>query len=281
MSAIATTYEVREPAIAVPVARTSKPRLHPETPNVFVVPAFNEIDNLPRLLADFERRPELFPVGSRLIVVDDGSSDGTPQWLAAYDGCVPTQLIAFDENRGPGAAFRAGFEAALAACPADANIVTLEADTTSDLNALHEMLAEVDAGAGLVLASVHGGGRMVNVSFLRRFLSKCAGRAVRLLLGIDARTVSSFFRVYRASVMRQAVAQYGDGLITESGFACKAELLAKIAALGTPIEEVPVDLDGAQRVGESKMRLGPTFAGYWRLFRAPKLADDHGGSAAR
>ena len=34
------------------------------------------------------------------------------------------------------------------------------------------------------------------------------------------------------------------------------------------IEEVPVDLDGGRRVGESKMKLLPTLAGYWRLFRA-------------
>jgi len=90
---------------------------------------------------------------------------------------------------------------------------------------------------------------------------------VRLLLGLDARTVSSFFRVYRASVLREASRRYGDKLITETGFACKAELLAKIASLGTRIEEVPVDLDGSRRVGESKMSIGPTLAGYWRLFR--------------
>jgi dolichol-phosphate mannosyltransferase len=281
MSAIASTCEVAEQGKVAAVQRVVRPRLRPQTPNVFVVPAFNEIDNLPRLIVDLEHRPELFPDGSRLIVVDDGSTDGTAQWFAGYEGALPTQLVTFDENQGPGAAFRAGFRAALAVCDDDANIITLEADTTSDLNALDEMLAEIDAGAGLVLASVHGGGRMVNVGFVRRFLSKCAGSVVRLLLGIDARTVSSFFRVYRASVIREASERYGETLITESGFACKAELLAKIAALGTAIEEVPVDLDGARRVGASKMAIGPTLAGYWRLFRAPKLAGDATRSGSR
>lgn len=281
MSSIATTYEVRERERVETHARKVRPRLRPDTPNVFVVPAYNEIDNLPRLLADLARRPDLFPDGSRLIVVDDGSSDGTPQWLSDYRGPVPTQLVAFPANQGPGAAFRAGFDAALADCADDANVVTLEADTTSDLDALQEMLAEIDAGAGLVLASVHGGGQMLNVSYLRRFLSKCAGRAVRLLLGIDAKTVSSFFRVYRADVLREATDRYGDRLITESGFACKAELLAKIAALGTRIEEVPVDLDGSRRIGASKMSIGSTLAGYWRLFRAPKLDDSAGRSSGQ
>jgi len=267
VSAIASTWELRGNDPAGKAARVAKTRVRAGVPNLFVVPAFNEIENLPRLLEDLERRPELFPQGSKLFIVDDGSSDGTGEWVTSYNGPVPTELVSYGENRGPGAAFRAGFDAALAVCDDDANVVTLEADTTSDLDALDAMLGHIDAGAGLVLASVHGGGQMVNVSLVRRFLSRCAGAAVRLLLGLDARTVSSFFRVYRASVLREASRRYGDKLITETGFACKAELLAKIASLGTRIEEVPVDLDGSRRVGESKMSIGPTLAGYWRLFR--------------
>ena len=282
MSAIASTWELRDSDPADKAARASRSRIGAAVPNLFVVPAFNEIENLPRLLEDLEARPELFPAGSRLFIVDDGSSDGTAEWVERYSGPIPTELVSYGENRGPGAAFRAGFHAALAVCDDDANVVTLEADTTSDLNALNAMLGEIDAGAGLVLASVHGGGQMVNVSFFRRFLSRCAGAAVRMLLGLDARTVSSFFRVYRASVLREASNRYGDRLITETGFACKAELLAKIASLGTRIEEVPVDLDGSRRIGESKMAIAPTLAGYWRLFRRSKLREESvsEGSAA-
>ena len=106
---------------------------------------------------------------------------------------------------------------------------------------------------------------MINVGFIRRTLSRCAGTVVLLALGIDARTVSSFFRVYRASLLRAGTAHFGDDLIRERGFACKAELLAKLSALGARVEEVPVDLDASRRVGDSKMRVGETLAGYWRL----------------
>ena len=51
-----------------------------------------------------------------------------------------------------------------------------------------------------MLASVHGGGQMVNVSRAPPLLSAGAGVVVRRALGLDARTVSSFFRVYRASI---------------------------------------------------------------------------------
>jgi dolichol-phosphate mannosyltransferase len=239
--------------------------------SVFVVPAFNEEANLPRLLADLESRPELLPSGSRIIVVDDGSEDRTAAIVSNYVGPLPLELVQLGVNSGPGAAFRAGFASALAGCPDDALIITLEADTTSDLDSVSEMIACARGGAELVLASVHGGGRMVNVSRLRRVLSRGAGWAVRRGLGVQARTVSSFFRVYRASALRAATERYGDALIRESGFACKAELLAKLAATGARIEEVPVDLDGARRLGASKMRILPTLAGYWRLMLRSRL----------
>jgi dolichol-phosphate mannosyltransferase len=150
-------------------------------------------------------------------------------------------------------------------------VVTLEADTTSDLNALRQMLAKAEAGADLVLASVHGGGHMVNISLLRRILSRGAGWVVRRALGVEARTVSSFFRVYRAAALRAAVECFGDSLIRETGFACKAELLTKLTGLGARIEEVPVNVDGSRRIGESNMRVLPTLLGYWRLVMRSRL----------
>jgi dolichol-phosphate mannosyltransferase len=238
---------------------------------VYVIPAFNEEPNLPRLFADLELRPQLLTPGSRIIVVDDGSEDGTASIVSSYDGPLPVELVRLPCNQGPGAAFRAGFAAALENCPLNALVVTLEADTTSDLNALRQMLAQAQAGADLVLASVHGGGHMVNISLLRRVLSRGAGWVVRRSLGVEARTVSSFFRVYRAAALRLAVDHFGDALIRETGFACKAELLTKLTALGARIEEVAVDVDGSRRIGESKMRVLPTLLGYWRLVVRSRL----------
>jgi dolichol-phosphate mannosyltransferase len=236
-------------------------------PRIFVVPAFNEEENLPRLFADLQEHRHLFTDGSRLIVVDDGSVDATAEIASRYEGELPVEVLSLGTNQGPGAAFKAGFTAALERSPGESFIVTLEADTTSDLEALAEMLERAAASADLVLASVHGGGRMLNVSRTRRILSRGAGFVVRIALGLDARTVSSFFRVYRASALRSALAAYGEGLIREEGFACKAELLAKLAALGAVIEEVPVDLDATRRIGDSKMPIGATLIGYWRLVR--------------
>ena len=68
-------------------------------PTLFVVPAFNEVENLPRLFADLEARPELFAEGSRLIVVDDGSSDGTAELAERYDGPLPVAVVRLGHNQ--------------------------------------------------------------------------------------------------------------------------------------------------------------------------------------
>jgi dolichol-phosphate mannosyltransferase len=237
-------------------------------PNVFVVPAYNEEHNLPRLFADLELWPALFPAGSRLIVVDDGSVDRTAGVVESYAGPLPLELVRLGRNRGPGAAFRAGFAAALASPHPEALIVTLEADSTSDLGAVPDMLARAAAGADVVVARW----RMRNVPLVRRVLSRGAGFAVRHTLGVQTRSVSSFLRVYRAAALAGATATYGERLIQERGFACKAELLAKLAALGSRIEEVEVDLDFSRRVGDSKMPVLRTTLAYLRLVARQRFA---------
>jgi dolichol-phosphate mannosyltransferase len=248
-------------AIALDTLLPPPSRFDGSVPRLFVIPAYNEEENLPRLFADLEARPGLFTPDSRVLIVDDGSQDRTAALVEDYTGSLTVELIRLEENQGPGAAFRAGFAAALAGCPADALVVTLEADTTSDLDALPGMLERAEAGAELVLASWV----MLNVSRLRRTLSEGAGFVVRRALGLQATTVSSFFRVYRASVLRAGFHRYGEALIRERGFACKAELLANLASLGARIEEVPVGLDTSRRVGKSKMPIFRTIVAYWRM----------------
>jgi dolichol-phosphate mannosyltransferase len=232
--------------------------------NLFVVPAFDEEANLPRLLADLESRPELW-AGGRLIIVDDGSSDSTADVAEAYVGSLPVEVLRQGTNQGPGRAFDRGFRRALELTQPDSMIITLEADTTSDLDAVGRMLVAARSGADVVLASHHAEGELVNVSAHRRFFSSAAAHAIRRTSGLDVQTVSSFFRVYRASVLHDAYARYGDHFIREGGFACKAEILIKLDRMRAQVHEVPVALDWSRREGESKLRVLPTVRGYARL----------------
>jgi dolichol-phosphate mannosyltransferase len=232
--------------------------------NVFVIPAYNEETNLPRLLGDMEDRPALWRDG-HVIIVDDGSSDATADVAAAYDGPIPVTLHCQVRNQGAGRAFDKGFRLALELVGDEDYIITMESDTTSDLDAVHAMLERARDGADVVLASVHAGGEMVGAGRRRESLSRAASFAVRVTAGIDARTVSSFFRVYRAGILREAYGRHGDAFIREGGFACKAEILGKLSRMDARVEEVPVDLDASRRIGDSKLKVLPTMAGYSRL----------------
>jgi dolichol-phosphate mannosyltransferase len=259
MASIAVPAEL---AVELPADERVAPTFIADYPIAFVIPAYNEAENVPRLFADLEGHRWLFGnPETRVFIVDDGSSDETPGLVDGYSGALPVELVRLEQNQGPGAAFRAGFGRALEALPEEGFVVTLEADTTSDLAALRPMLAEASAGAELVLASW----TMVNVSRRRQVLSAGASYVFRRALGIEAHTVSSFFRVYRASVLRRSFEHYGAGLMRERGFACKAELLANMARLGAKIAEVPVDLDSDRRVGKSKMPVFKTTVAYFRM----------------
>ena len=197
--------------------------------NVFVVPAYDEEANLPRLLADLESRPKLWS-GGRVIVVDDGSSDATAAVAGAHPGRLPVEVISLGTNQGPGRAFDRGFRRALEVAPEDGFVVTLEADTTSDLDALGGMLDLARGGADVVLASTHAraaGSR--TWAARRRVLSRAAvlrdppherrGRAH----GLDL--LPRLPRIDPAPGLRRATA---TTLVRERGFACKAELLFKL-----------------------------------------------------
>ena len=228
----------------------------------FVVPAYNEEANILRLLDDFASRFDQLPVESKVIVVDDGSDDSTRELVSEYTGPIRVELVALPRNQGPGAAFRAGFAAALANCSDDGYIVTLEADTTSDLDALPEMFARVDAGADLVLAHW----RMIDDQLAAAGFSARAPDT-SFDEGSDSTPrrsrPSTACTAPRSFVLRRRGTAID--LIQESGFACKAELLAKLTSMGARVDEVTVDLDWSRRNGESKMPVARTMLAYWRM----------------
>jgi dolichol-phosphate mannosyltransferase len=230
-----------------------------------VVPAYNEAPNIPRLLAGLE--PVAKELGARLIVVDDGSTDGTAALLRAHVNGLPVDLVSHDRNRGLGAAVRTGLDAAIAAAADDDAVVTLEADTTSNLGDLPRMLERFREGHDVVLASVHApGGHIVGVSGWRIFLSRSVSNLFRYAGGLrDVHTVSALYRVYRAGTLRRASEVYGELLVREQGFAVNVELLLKLRAIGARVCEVPTTNDWTTRAGNSKLRAAPTARAYVRV----------------
>jgi len=234
----------------------------------FVIPAYNEVENVPRLLADLA--PVARELGARVIFVDDGSTDGTAEVIREHAGDLHFAIVTHTVNRGLGTAINTGIRAALGESSDDDAIVTLEADTTSDLGDLPKMMERFDQGADLVLASVYApGGKIIGVAGWRLAASKSVSNTFRYLGGLrQIHTLSSLYRVYRAGTLRRAADTYGYLLVREPGFAANVELLLKLYNAGARVTEVPTTNDWTTRKGESKMQLKPTVIAYMRLMAA-------------
>jgi dolichol-phosphate mannosyltransferase len=234
----------------------------------FVIPAYNEHENIPNLLADMA--PRVRELGARVIFVDDGSSDGTAETIEEYSDGLPVSIVRHQVNRGLGTAINSGLRAALGESQDDDAIVTLEADNTSDLDDLPRMLELFAQGYDVVLASVYApGGRILGVAPWRLTASKAVSNVFRYTGGLrEIHTLSSLYRVYRAGTLRRAADTYGYLLVREPGFAANVELLLKLYNAGARVSEVPTVNDWSRRLGNSKMSLRPTVLAYGRLMAA-------------
>jgi dolichol-phosphate mannosyltransferase len=224
-----------------------------------VVPAYNEEANLPNLFRELEAATAGGEHRYHVVLVDDGSIDATADMARGYDGPLSLELVSQGVNKGLGAAIMAGFRRALEDPDVDV-VVTIEADTTSDLGILDGMVSVVASGqADMAQGSMHHpDGVMVDVSGFRQLTSKAASLVMRVATGSRLHTFTNLYRAISARTLRESLGKRGDRLISEHGFAGVTELLLNLMRDGARVVEVPITLDAAKRVDESKMPVWPT-----------------------
>ena len=228
------------------------------TPRVLVVlPAYNEQDALPPLLVSIQAALEPAEIPYRVIVVDDGSRDDTAKVAREAAGHLPVELVPHGVNQGLAAAIRTGLTTAVAEAGPDDVIVTMDCDNTHPPRLIPRMLAMIEDGCDVVIASrFQPGAEVIGVPRSRQLYSVVARWLFQVLFPIrGVRDYTCGFRAYRADALRQAIARYGDGLISETGFSCMADLLLKLRALPLEMGEVPLELRYDRRGGGSKMRV--------------------------
>ncbi len=235
---------------------------------IFVLPAYNEEHSISFLVEEIDSRMSRKKLQYHLCIVNDGSTDKTYEILIKLKEKYPLTLFSHYPNRGVGETFQEGFKAALQIGHEDDIVVTMEADNTSDLDILDQMLLKLNEGTDVVLASCYAPqGSVVGTTSLRVFLSKAANLLLQIFFPLkNIHTYSSFYRVYRISALQKMVGLYGKRFFEEPGFECMVELLIKLARHSEiKISEVSMVLDGSKRVGKSKMRILRTICGFLRV----------------
>jgi len=240
-------------------------------PNLYlIIPIFNEAENIPTLIADLNnmRREIKGEFDCRVVLVDDGSSDGSATRAAAEKGELPLTILSNPRNLGPGAAFARGFAHLKDLLEPTDLVVTMEGDNTSSTATLLHMLVRRKEGYEVVLASPYAyNGGFTEVSFPRLFISHLANGLVKIYLGIRGiNTFSSFYRLYDEKVLRRLYARFGPDIIECAGFECMVELIFKLIQVRASISEVEMKVDWSKRKGESKMKVIKTASGYLGLF---------------
>ena len=252
--------------------------LMPDNPIHLILPAYNEQEALPPLLAAVAAVRAASLPQLRVLVVDDGSRDHTAQ-VVRYFKTDWVKLVPHPRNLGLAQAMRTGLTAALELAPEDGLVACMDADNSHQPHELVAMLACLNSGLDVVIGSrFRPGARLSGIPPHRQLFSWGVSLLFQLFTPIPGvRDFSCGYRLYRASVLRRAVKTWGDQFITEQGFACMTEILLKLSRLpGVKFGESPMDLRYDRKPGATKMKVWQNIQDMWRLMWRHRLSPPPG-----
>jgi dolichol-phosphate mannosyltransferase len=224
-----------------------------------VVPTYNERDNLPLLVRGVLTHP-----GFRMLIVDDGSPDGTGAVADALSAEHPGRVEVMHRTgrRGLGRSYIDGLRRAIAMSDVDL-ICQMDADLSHNPDYLPALTAATDTADVVIGSRYLNGVSVVNWPLHRIFLSTFANRYIRAVTGLSPTDCTSGFRCWR----RDALARLPLDAMVSDGYAFLVEMLFDAAGNGCRIGEVPI-IFVERKQGQSKLSSGVLLESVimpWRL----------------
>lgn len=209
-----------------------------------ISPTYNEAVNI----EEFLRRTRAALPDADVLVVDDGSPDGTADLVERLGKEVGNvDVLRRSEKAGLGEAYRAGF--ALGIERGYEILIEIDADLSHDPAVLPQLTQQVEEGADLAIGSRYvPGGATPNWPWYRRALSRYGSKYSAFVLRLKTRDLTAGFRAYRATALQ--LIDYAS--TRANGYGFQIEMTYRLALRGGRIVEVPITFTDRVR-GTSKM----------------------------
>mgnify|MGYP000187145621 CR=1 FL=1 len=238
--------------MADPTSRSTSPPAA-----LVLLPTYNERENLPVIAALLLAHAQV-----RVLVIDDGSPDGTGAVADALAAASGGRLTVMHRTgkRGLGRSYLDGMRAALLT---DAEVVfQMDADLSHDPKYVPDLIA-ASRHADIVIGSRYlQGVSVVNWPLRRLILSTFANWYVRTVTGMNVRDCTAGFRCWR----RAAIARMPLDSITSDGYSFQVETLFLALEAGCRVTEVPI-IFVERRVGASKISGSVIRESFWTPWR--------------
>jgi dolichol-phosphate mannosyltransferase len=226
---------------------------------VVVLPTYDERENLPRVVDALAVQRERAPFPGDVLVVDDGSPDGTGEEAERLAATRPWMHVLHRPRKdGLGRAYVAAFRWALERD--HTHVIEMDADLSHPPEVVPRLL-EASADADLVLGSryVRGGG-VAGWPLHRRLISRFGCLYARSVLGVDVHDLTGGFKCFRRSVL--------EGLDLDAvhgqGYVFQVELTYRTIRMGGRVVEIPITFEDRTH-GASKMTNRIVLEAAWRV----------------
>ncbi len=213
-----------------------------------VIPTLNESGTIGTIIESLEGLRVLYHI--RIIVVDDGSTDGTVEIVQeSSEKHGNLTLIERGRKLGLGTAIRDGLRVALDQEPAPNFVVTMDADLSHDPGELPSLVEACEEDSLVVGSRYVEGGEVHGWGLYRKAISRGANSLARVFTNVPSKDCTSGFRCYGADLVREVLPN-----LDSVGFDIQVEVLSKAAHRGFKIVEKPITFR-ERTEGKSKLRL--------------------------
>jgi glycosyltransferase involved in cell wall biosynthesis len=217
-----------------------------------IIPVYNEIDNIEEIL----KRVKATKKADEILVVDDGSQDGTRDLLKKFDGKEKVRVILHEKNQGKGAAVRTGMDEA-----AGEIMLIQDADLEYDPRDYPTLLQPLDEGiADVVYGSRFLGGPRRVTMFWHMIANKLLTFMTNILYDTILSDMETGYKVFRRKVV--------DGMkLRSKRFDFEPEFTAKVLKRHYRIYEVPISFNPRDYSQGKKIKLKDAFEAVWTLLK--------------